>query len=358
MATSNLRVRPTAVASHLERLRREITRQREVRPDISLYLLIDRAMASQVRHFAARSLAGFPHDILFIGTAEADYADEFSPWLVALPDELVRAWERGERLDLADNLCQLAHDHTCVSWLWSRQGLADLAAHLRSYLSGCLWNEREDVEEGEVFLRYFDARILAGFIGVLSDEQRRHFLQPIQCWGLWDRALTWNVWHGAAEVARMPVPAALLRYTLGQQAALADHSQADRMLSRLADEHHPTELGQRNVGGQLLVQPQDERYRRIRHLIEVGRRLGLSDDRDLILHVVVACCSHPRYHEHPQIARDLRDRFAASGSYAATVARVDDDLWDALAKQPLEADWLASSVPAAHGAQTRQPGVK
>lgn len=339
MTAPSKHVQHAAPAAHLSHLQNDIATQRAAHADVALYLLVDRAMAPKVRQFASRALAGFPHEVLFMGTSEADYADDFSPWLVALPNELVNLWARGDKLQVAENLCQLAHDHACVSWLWSRLELSALAVHLRTYLSGVLWNEHEDAEEGEVFLRYFDARVLPAFIGVLSEEQRGHFLRPVQCWALWDRTLAWNVWTGASATSQEAVPAAQLRYTLAQQAALAIHSQPDRLLSQLAEAHPPTESGRRDVWGQLLVLPPDARYRRMRHLIEVGRQLGLSDDRDLILHAVIACCTHPRYERHPQIAAAFRECLATGGAFSKLVAGVDDALWDELASRPLEAAW-------------------
>lgn len=339
--------REKAVASHLRHLRQAIADCRAASPTSSLYMLIDRGMAPQVRRYASRALAGFSHEVLFAGTPEAGFADEYSPWLVAVPADVAGAWAEGARSEIAQKLCELAQEYACVSWLWSPVALGPLTAHLRAYLSGCLRNEHEDVDEGEVFLRYFDARVLPGFIQVLTAEQRNHFLQPIQRWGLWDRSLAWRSWDGGSTSVPDPIPTRLLSYTLAQQHALARHSQPDRLLSRLADDHAVAEYGEYSVGGQLLALPPDARYRRMRHLIEIGGLLGLCSDPDLVLHAVVACCMHPSYHEHPQIARALRERMLGGGKFADVIACVDDKYWDALAADRSSGDWPMESTRSA-----------
>lgn len=328
--TANAQSARAAAQGHQAALIDEMAKHGASSSDAGLYLLVDCGIAPSVLRFATRHLSTFAHTALLENTPEEHLAKRFSPWLVALPGELTEAWQGGERTTLLGDLCRLAQDHPAVSWLWSSNDLDALSGHLRRFMSGSLWNEPEQLDEGEVFLRYYDARVLCAYLSVLSPAQRNALLRPLAAWALWDRHLAWHTWAGIDAPVGEPEPA-IFRYTLTQQERLAFAGQPDKVLHLIADGHARAGADS-PLRRNLFDLPPDARYRRISTLVSEARELGLRSDADLMLYAVLALDIHPRFIDHPELQRRVMPALRASGDFSAALDGVPDAAWHDLAR--------------------------
>lgn len=334
-----------AAEAHRARLCEELTAHRRVAAASHLYLLIDCGLAPRINRFAQRRLSGHPHAVLLHGTPESHLADRFSPWLVAIPGEEAEAWQTGKTVGLLRELCLLAQTYPAISWLWSSNSLPDMANHLRFFMGGELWNEQTNAAEGDVFLRYFDARVLPGFISLLTPAQRDAFLLPIDTWCLWDRHLHWHVWQGSDQAVSATDPT-ILRYSLAQQERLARQTQPDKIL-HLIHETHGTTADGTPLRAELLDLLPDAQYRRIAPLVGEARRLGLTSDADLMLFCVLALDVHPQFFEHPAVQPIVISGLRAGHDFSALLNTVPDSAWLDLEQDRHLSERWAPSTPAA-----------
>lgn len=311
--------------AHGERLCKELTGRQATASDHQLYLLIDCGLAQQIQRFAQRRLSAYPHAVLLEDTPEAHLAARFSPWLVAIPRHETSAWQIGESDSLLRELCLLGQSHPAISWLWSSSALPDMASHLRFFMGGVLWNEHDGVAEGEVFLRYFDARILPGFMPVLTTAQWDALLRPIDAWCLWDRHLHWHAWQGAGEPVSAEDPT-LLRYSLAQQQQLARQSQPDKILHLIHETHGSAAEGS-PLRVELFELSSYAQYRRIASLVNEARTLGLASDADVMLFCVLALDVHPQFFAHPALNSTLAQGLGAGQDFSALLSAAPDSIW-------------------------------
>lgn len=297
----------------------------------NVYLLIDCGIAPAVLRFARQRLAAFEHTILLQGTPEESLAERFSPWLVAIPAQIIHGWLAGEDDGLLHDICRMAQAHPAVSWLWSHCAIGALTLHLRHFLGGILLGADENIQEGEVFLRYYDARVLPSFLAALSPMQRESVLRPLVLWGLWDRHLNWQIWGGQDDATANPRGETLC-YSMRQQQQMALASQPDKVL-HLIGEHHGNENGSPALRQDLLDLPQDARYRKISALVHEARAIGLESDADLMLYAVLVIDVHPRFTDHPEIRTKVLPHLRDGGDFPVLLNSVSDETWNTLAAE-------------------------
>lgn len=338
-----------AAAAHRSALIDELGRRREIPSRAQLYLLIDCGMSPAVRRFAIGRLSNFEHAVLLERTPEEHLAERFSPWLLAIPEQITDAWLERDDDPLLNDLCLLAQESPAISWLWSSNDLHALTNHLRGFLGGILGAADDSGDEGEVFLRYYDARVLATYQSILTPLQRTAFMRPIAMWALWNRHLTWKTWSGPDEPADPPDPA-LVRYTPAQQTQLALASQPDKILHRIF-ESYGEDADSNRVRNDLLNLPQDARHRKIAALVDEARALRLRSDADLMLYAVLAIDIHPRFIDHPEMQAKVVPGLRAGDDFAALLDNVSATAWHELdteqANLASPSQWTVSNAASA-----------
>lgn len=293
-------------------------------PTLRSYVLIERGLhpklgwlAKQLEHTAARA-------ILFENTPEAHLAETLSPWLVTIPQPI----DDGQLYVL----CNAAQQFGGICWIWSTWPLPRLANHLRTFMGGTLHNAATQEEEGEIALRLTDARVFPGICAALTTAQQTELLRPIHTLGIWNRQLQWQTWHGTNDAEDFaPTP---LRISTMQLEAMNRHTQADKILSLLAEEYSQAGQPPNPVYSQLLSLPQDARYRAVQDLLNTGREIGYETDPDLLLFVSLAYVCHPDFHAVPGMRRAMEAGVHQEQSLATTLATLPDKVWQEIEHQP------------------------
>ncbi len=288
-----------------------------------VFALLDVGAQSALQAFAAQ-LAD-PHVALFDRTPQAEFA-QYSPRLVEL--DTVRL--RDTRAIADEPLVRLANSHACVSWLLSELPLDALATHLRGWLDGMLIDD-DGTDLGEVLLRFFDARVLPGFMTMLTPDQYGELMRPVAIWGTWLRSGRWQAW-ARPEVNLRRYSARMQRYAIAQQQHLDAATRADRLTARLRDiaRKEPNGSDARALNDQLFALPHPQAYRKLSAILDRATCAGLRSDGDLLLFASLALTVSPVFDEHEAIRQSIRAAVDAGRSLALTLDSVPEDVWPAL----------------------------
>lgn len=302
-------------------------------PDAQLYALVDVGLQPAALPWAKR-LRG-EAAALFEGTPEAALGD-LSPRLARIGPAGELADEASATFLRAAPLLAWHEALPCVSWLASAATLSELAEHLRGRLTGQLCDE-DGQPMGEVMLRYYDARVLAGYLQTLTETQYALALQPLVWWGLWNRHAQWQQWGPPADVPShlgLKVKAAQ-RFSLAQHAAIAAHTATDRIDARLR-ELYGTRPESSSVAAavheQLLSLPARSRFVALDRIVERARQAGLQVDPDLLLYATFHHSLGPRFAEHPQMQACLAAVRTQGGTFIDATMTLPDEAWDAIAQ--------------------------
>jgi hypothetical protein len=285
-----------------------------------LYALVDVGQDPQL--FADIKSWGLPMVSLLEGTPEGIY-DHESPRLFQ-----VNPSQESPGL----TLCQWAERLPCISWLTSRQPLDDLAAHLRSWL-GAVLLEEDGSDLGEVHVRFYDPRVLPALMATLTDAQKTHLLEPLSGWGLWSRHGTWECWRAPSTSGLSALSPAVPRLSMLQSQTLEAHTQTDRVIWLLGEQHPQTPsadpLTQR-LHREFLQLPPLPRFRQMFAIREQAARWGVTSDEDLTLFALVAIGVHRDFDRHPTLELQLARRRDLGTPFAALIESVPDTVWSSL----------------------------
>ena len=289
-----------------------------------VYALLDVGADPALQAFA-RQLTD-PSAALFDGTPQAGFA-EYSPRLIELPISRLTHSSGAQ----SEPLLRLAGTHACVSWLVSDLPLQPLAVHLRGWLDGMLMDE-DGSDLGEVLLRFFDARVLPGFMDMVTSEQYGEFMRPIVAWGVWLRSSRWQTWERPTVNPRR-FPAPMQRYSMAQQRRLEASTRTDRMLARLRGivRKEPDGADGKALNDFLVGQPHYAAYEALQAILNRATRLGLGADGDLLLFASLALTVAPNFDEHADIRESIQAAIETGRPFAHTLGSVPDDVWPALA---------------------------
>lgn len=296
-------------------------------PPTHTYALLDVGAQQPLQHLASR--IDLPNVVLFDGTPQAAFA-QYSPRLIEVPTAV-----KGHARDTASELLVAqAASHACVSWLQSELSLDALATHLRRWLDGMLMDD-DGTELGEVLLRFFDARVLPGFMDMLTPEQYGEFMRPIPVWGAWLRSGRWQTW-ARPHVNPSRFPPRIQRYSIAQQQRLDIATRVDRIQARLRDvaRKEPDGVDARAFQDRLFALPHDVAFQHLDRIIERAARLGLHSDSDLLLFSALALKVSPAFDEHQAVRECILAAVDKGRPLAHAFGNVPDDVWHALASRP------------------------
>jgi hypothetical protein len=303
-------------------------------PTLQLFALLDIGQHPELHAFAEALKT--PQASLFDGTPEAA-AQVYSPRLVS-----VAARSDDDQTGLRERLLALTLQRPCVSWLLSTLSLAALADHLRGWLGGELLDD-DGNELGEVMARFFDPRVLPGFMSMLSLDQKAELMRPIALWGLWLRSGLWHQWSQPADQAPKLLPRRP-QYTSAQAAQLDAATRTDRMLARLEDQaSDPSaqELAQ-DLNDRLLSLPHDRRFQRLDRIVQRAARDGLDLDADIQLYCTLALSVCEQFAEHPSVRAVVSRCAAGETTFTTAIADVTPDDWQAIEAR---SSWRRAPAP-------------
>jgi hypothetical protein len=316
---------------HLDSLRSACQEQAKQEPSAHLFAIVDVGLCQP-----ALPWLNDRHDkavvSLFQGLPEGSL-DALSPRLVDLGP--LPALQPGA-LDETLGRLALWHDQLpCVSWIVSSHALDSLQGHLQRLLNGTLY-DADDQAMGEVMLRFYDARVLGGYLGALDQTQYALATSMVNQWSLWDRDCQWQTWLPPAETpTHLHLRAKTAeRFTLKQHEQIAQHTATDRIDARLR--HHYGSQPDANVvavrvNEVLLSLRAHERYLALDAVLRRARRAGLRSDADLLLFATFHCSLGPRFDEHPRIRECCSAAVEGSSFVDATTAIASED-WESIAE--------------------------
>jgi hypothetical protein len=313
---------PDLMAAQRVALQASVDKARAEEPEVRLYALLDVGQHPDL-HLFAEALES-PQVSLFDGTPEAA-AQVFSPRLISLDSPAGT-----EAAGLQDRLLATALQRPCVAWLLSPLPLPALGEHLRGWLGGMLL-DADGSELGEVMARFFDPRVLPGFMAMLSAGQKAALLRPIQLWATWLRARQWQEWHRPSD----PVAALLPnkpQFTFEQATQLDAATRTDRLLARLEDQcAEPTsaELAE-DLEQRLFALPHDLRHQRLDRMVQRAVEAGLRRDADILLYCTLALSVCERFDEHPSVRAALASCATNDAGLSVAIASVAPDEWQAI----------------------------
>lgn len=329
MANRTMDTGPDLMAAQRAALQASVDKARAEEPGVRLYALLDVGQHPDL-HLFAEALES-PQVSLFDGTPEAA-AQVFSPRLI--PVDAVPS-------GLRDRLLGWNLQRPCVSWLLSPQPAAALGEHLRSWLGGVLL-DHDGSELGEVMARFFDPRVLPGFMAMLSSDQRQEFMRPVTTWAVWLRSRRWEQWIRPPDQTPKLLPRRP-QYTLEQARLLDAATRSDRLLARLEDQASDASAEElaRDLTDRLLALPHDLRFQRLERIVKHATRDGLDLDADVQLYCVLALSICEQFAEHPSMRAVLSRCAAGTASFVTAIADLTPDDWQAIEAR---SSWRRSPV--------------
>jgi len=267
-----------------------------------MFVLIDAAASpSQVHPLLVKS--GTEFQSVYAGMPE----DELGPaalFLARIDDPSADWVTELDRIDL---------QWPCLSLLWSRVELSELAKHLQAFLI-------VDIGDGmNAFLRYFDPRNFGAVLDIWGGEIRRIFMGPIERVMYRGRHAQWQRVENDTSAGLRLCKSIVVRLSQAEIDTLAAHSEPDEIMAvlvekKLIDEAQP-----------YLTRHGDflPRYQRALQwgLVQPACRLNF--------------CRHTYLHgrdfdRHPSIEHVLLARSSSGDSYLSAMKRVPDYVWDEL----------------------------
>jgi hypothetical protein len=304
--------------------------------NLKVYAIVDCGQdpdiyARVMNHWSASAIS------LFDGTPEAAL-EKLSPRLVQLnPGIWFEAAQLAEMQSKGLALCALSDQWPCLSWLFSESSPEALAQHLRSLLNGVLLDDTAQ-PIGEVMVRHYDARVLPGFLEMLTTEQYTNALTPIAGWGVWTRAQDWRVWERpTTESLFAQLSGGANRYTLQQHAMLNQATAVDRIDALIEEQYWPlreSDLMAEAIAQRFLNLRPNERFTTLTAILERAFKSGVSEDGDLLLYASIALGIHKQFDTHPAVAECLKTCGAQRKSFKDAVAGLPANVWDEIEQFP------------------------
>ncbi|WP_334065988.1 DUF4123 domain-containing protein [Burkholderia cepacia] len=294
----------------------------ESRPASQLFALVDGA-ASPGRVHVLLEESGADYKSVFEGLPEAALGpaslyiarvdDRDAPWFVEL-----------DRIDLHS---------PCLSLVWSRYDINDVATHLRAFLFA-------DIGDGmKGMVRYFDPRNTNAILQVWGEQIAGMFIAPFDRWLYRGHHETWcAIGHDVMETGRI-CKSVLIEFQQADLDKLGAHTEADELLASLI------QIGVVSDEGLYHTRYTDflARYRR-------AHDWGLTDAVDLL-----NFCRHTYVyglefdHESP-IRAALIARVESGDGYLAAMGRIPAGVWGELERARAAGERSASHVDSTYEA--------
>lgn len=152
-----------------------LSRLKEHYSELELYALVDGLQYEQEHE--ERLQPGYAVRSLFANTPD-EPLQHAGPWLIAIE----------QAQNLIPKIAILENNKPAVTWLISSAGFEGLAMLLQLRLDTQL------ADGTKALLRYWDPRVLAGLVGIMTPEQREDFFSHIHEWHLMHQGQ--RVWIG------------------------------------------------------------------------------------------------------------------------------------------------------------------
>lgn len=201
----------------------------------------------------------------------------------------------------------------CLSLVWSRYDIADVATHLRAFLFA-------DIGDGmKGLVRYFDPRNTDAILKVWGPQIASMFIAPFERWLYRGHHETWcALGHHAVETGRI-CKSVLIEFQQADLDNLGVHTEADELLASLV------QIGTVSDEGLYHARYIDflARYQR-------AREWGLRDAVDLL-----NFCRHTyvyglEFDREPSIRAALTARAESGDVYLAAMGRIPARIWGEL----------------------------
>lgn len=213
-------------------------------------------------------------------------------------------------------LDRLDHLAPCLTLIWSRAGIGELAVHLQSFLLA-------DIGDGMTALvRYFDPRNLAFVLEVWGKDITEELMKPIQQWKYRGYAEDWQRIDGLLDGTQTVVDPVKIPLSQEQVDLITTHCEADQLLAALI------ENGDVNGDGAYL--PRFEAFE-ARYLRAI--QWGLEEPADRLLYCQYSYLYGADFDSHPDV-RSAFERSTPDQSFGERLASVWPTVWESLlAKQ-------------------------
>lgn len=278
---------------------------------------------------------------LFANTSHAAFL-HLSPKLIELPGQALVSEESMHANDLVRSLVELAGTSACVSWIVSERDFESLADHLRSQLNGVLLDS-DRTPLGEVLLRFFDPRVLPGFMGMLSPPQLQTFLGTDTKWGTWLRSDRFQIWESSDDYQPM-FPPRMQAFSIEQHNQLDAATRTDRIHARLRQIALREKDGAdaRAFYSNLFSLRHDLAFQHLDSILDRGLKHGFTTDSDLMLYAALAL-KIDLHIDHNEVVKLSIQRAVAEGCpLAHTLNDVPDEMWPSLVVQPVPVSFAHS----------------
>lgn len=229
------------------------------------YVLVNQAAFSE-RAVCIRELACFDRQAL-LGQPLSACHDRATPFLIALPAVVTD----GSHARILAELCHEACYASAISIIDAPHSLHFMADAMTARCDARLPDGTEAV------LRYFDTRIMAPLVTILTEEQHASFFACASAWWFAGRD-----GHLVQCDLVTPEPAAAvsgsITFSLTQMAAMTEATLSDGLIDVLLQNHLRA----------LLEIPYPLRHSTIERLVAAARTWGLNDQADLLTYCAVA----------------------------------------------------------------------
>ena len=229
---------------------------------------------------------GFPH---------------LAPWLVAinLDDEIV-----------LDRLVKLDGKEACVHWLWGLEDLESVAARLRFLNSGRLESG------GNALIRYFDRAVWFFMRGILNQEQRAQFIDPLHAWSVYEN-LQFQTLLGQNNTAQTQ-PSEALMWTQTQVYQINLAALPMHLFDALVDDY-PDYLSH-------------EKYQQnidfFSYAVQRADRLGLKNYNDFMHYSLLALTVRADFDQDEEVQAAITGMKATDISLARAMQNISGESWD------------------------------
>ncbi|CAB3922156.1 MULTISPECIES: DUF4123 domain-containing protein [Achromobacter] len=282
-------------------------------PSSALYVLVDPTIEDPLAHAARReSAVALPLD-------RGRFLAGHCPYLLALGD-----FGRDDAIELSiAAACAAAapgHTHRAVcGWIASPVAPTALARHL-ARMARCLVPDRAD----PVTLRHWDPRVAEVLAEVLSEDQLRQWLAPVQAYWRPCRAageLAVQYERPAAAGAPQAGPAAPLVLDRAQCAVLERAGWVNQALDALAEAGH--DMAEARL-----------RERADRQVARAQARWGLETDTDIVDFALHGLLVHPHFDQHPDVRHAMATVQASGVAAVAALNDITEEQWNRVRQWP------------------------
>ncbi|MGU7780923.1 DUF4123 domain-containing protein [Burkholderia sp. PU8-34] len=270
-----------------------------------LFALIDGAAAPEPLQ-ALREQAGVEFKNVYEGLPEAE-SGLASLFLAPVPDPDA-AW--------VTELDRIDRHSPCLSLVWGRVAIDQLAAHLRAFLFA-------DIGDGvQAMVRFFDPRNTGAVFRVWGDQILDIFMGPIDRWMYRGRHSNWQCVENDTLQGAKVCRSILIELEQKDVDALTAHTEPDELLAVLVE----TGL----IDG---AHPYLDRLAAFMPRYERALHWGLTEPSDRLSFCQQSCLHGMAFDCHPAISEALEARRRSGMSLGPVIDAVPSYVWTEIARK-------------------------